>query len=126
MDGLHLDPILGLLLPGAGDVVSAGLGLYPVALAWRRGAPKVLLARMLLNLTLDVVSGAVPVIGDITDFFFRAHRRNLQLLRDRAAGGEIQARPTDGLVVVGALGLFLSALALPVVVLWKLIAAVTG
>ena len=39
MDGWYVDPILGFVAPWAGDVISAGLGLYPVALAWRRGAP---------------------------------------------------------------------------------------
>jgi hypothetical protein len=126
MDGLHLDPILGLLLPGAGDLVGAGLGLYPLLLAWRHRAPRALLARMLLNLSLDMLSGAVPVLGDIWDFFFRANRRNLQLLRQRAAGGEIAPSRSDGLVVAGAVGLFLTALAVPVVVIWKLLSLLLG
>ena len=121
MDGLHLDPIIGFFLPGAGDMLGAGLGLYPVLLAWRRGAPKVLVARMLLNLSVDLVSGAVPVLGDIWDFFFRAHRRNLRLLQERAAGGVIVSARGDGLVVAGAVGVFLAALAVPVLVLWKLL-----
>ena len=126
MDGLHLDPILGLLLPGAGDIVGAGLGLYPVVLAWRHGAPRALVARMLLNLSVDLVSGAVPVLGDIWDFFFRANRRNLQLLRDRAASGEIRAARGDGLVVAGAVAAFLAALAVPVVIIWQVVAALVS
>ena len=47
LDGRFVDPLLGLLLPGVGDLIGAALGLYPIALAWRRKAPKVLLARML-------------------------------------------------------------------------------
>lgn len=126
MDGLHLDPILGLLLPGAGDLVGAGLGLYPVLLAWRRGAPASLLARMFLNLGVDLLTGAVPILGDIWDFFFRANRRNLQLLRARAAGGEIVRSRSDGLVVAGAAAVFLAALAVPVVVLVKVIQFLAG
>ena len=126
MDGLHLDPILGLLLPGAGDLVGAGLGLYPLLLAWRRGAPASLLARMFLNLSVDLLTGAVPVLGDIWDFFFRANRRNLQLLRQRAAGGEIAPSRSDGLVVAGAAAVFLAALAVPVVVLWKILSLLLG
>src|SRR4051812_672515 len=79
MDGFHVDPLLGLFLPWVGDVLGALVGLYPIGLAWRGGARKVLLARMLLNLTVDLLAGAVPVIGDIWDFFFRAHSRNLAL-----------------------------------------------
>jgi hypothetical protein len=125
MDGLHLDPILGLVAPWAGDLVGAGMGLYPLVLAWRRGAPASLIARMLLNLTVDLVSGAVPVVGDVFDFFFRAHRRNLHLLRARWQPGEvIRSSGRDALVVAGALTLFLSALALPVVLLVVAVRAV--
>jgi Domain of unknown function (DUF4112) len=117
MDGLHLDPLLGLVLPGAGDLIGAGLGLYPVILAWRWGAPRALVARMLLNLSVDLVGGAVPVVGDVWDFFFRAHRRNLALLRARTTAGEVADSPRDTLVVLGALAVFLLALAVPVVLL---------
>jgi hypothetical protein len=117
MDRRYLDPVLGLILPGAGDLLGAGLGLYPMLLAWRRGAPKSLLARMLLNLSVDLLGGSVPLVGDIWDFFFKAHSRNLELLRARSAGGEVAASPRDTLVIVGAVAVFLVALAVPVVLL---------
>jgi hypothetical protein len=63
MDGWYVDPLLGLFVPWVGDVVSAGLGLYPVVLAWRRRAPKTLLARMLLNLSVDLIGGAGSLRG---------------------------------------------------------------
>ena len=124
MDGFHLDPLLGVFVPWAGDVIGAGLGLYPVMLAWRRGAPKTLLARMLLNLSVDLLAGAIPIVGDVWDFFFRAHRRNLHLLRSRWDAGAIKARPRDGLIVGAALAVFLVALATPIVLLVAVIAAI--
>jgi hypothetical protein len=117
MDGMYLDPILGMVVPWAGDVVGAGLGLYPVYLAWRRGAPKALLARMLLNLSVDLLAGAIPVVGDIWDFFFRAHKRNLNLLRSRWNAGAVRSHGRDRLVVAGALIVFLLALAAPIALL---------
>lgn len=124
MDGYYLDPLLGLV-PWAGDVLSAGLGLYPVMLAWRRGAPRTLVARMLLNLSVDLLGGAVPFVGDLWDFFFRSHRRNLVLLRSRSLGTAVVASPRDGLVVAGAVLVFLVALAIPIVLLVTAILAVT-
>ncbi len=124
MDGFHLDPLLGLFVPWAGDVIGGGLGLYPVYLAWKRGAPKALLARMLLNLSVDLLAGAIPVLGDVWDFFFRAHRRNLTLLRSRWQDGAIRSRPRDGLVVTAALLVFLLALATPIVLLVLAIGAI--
>src|SRR6185503_845114 len=87
MDDRFLDPLLGLVLPGLGDLLGSLLGLYPVLLAWRRRAPKALLARMLLNLAADAAGGAIPVVGDIWDFLFKAHARNLDLLRARSGEG---------------------------------------
>jgi hypothetical protein len=60
MDGFFLDPLLGLGLPGAGDVIGAAAGLYAVAVAWRLKASKVLIARMMLNLSVDLLGGAIP------------------------------------------------------------------
>jgi hypothetical protein len=112
MDERFLDPLLGFI-PWVGDLLSAGLGLYPVFLAWRRRAPSSLLARMLLNLSVDLLGGLLPVLGDIWDFFFRAHSRNLALLQARAAGG-LRPSARDRLVVAGALVLVILAFAAPV------------
>jgi hypothetical protein len=126
LDRRFVDPLLGLVLPGVGDLLSAALGLYPVFLAWQRRAPKSLLARMILNLAADAAGGAIPVLGDIWDFLFRAHARNLALLRARARDGQVRSHWSDTLVVAGALLLLLAALALPVLAvvwLWHAIAA---
>jgi hypothetical protein len=122
LDHRFVDPLLGLLLPGVGDLLGSALGLYPVLLAWQRGAPKSLLARMILNLAADAAGGAIPVLGDVWDFFFRAHARNLDLLRARAHAGEVRGRWTDVLMVACALLVLVAALALPVVAavwLWR-------
>jgi hypothetical protein len=122
MDQRFLDPVLGLV-PWVGDLVSAGLGLYPVYLAWRKKAPGSLSARMFLNLSVDLLGGLLPVLGDIWDFFFRAHSRNLALLEARAAGGELRPRGRDRLVVAGAVVVVLLAFAAPVALLVAAIVA---
>src|SRR4029079_8598766 len=113
LDNRFVDPLLGLLLPGFGDLLASALGLYPVLLAWQRRAPKSLIARMLLNLAADAAGGAIPVLGDIWDFMFRAHARNLKLLRARADDGTVRSHWSDTLVVGGALGVVCAAIARP-------------
>ncbi|MGZ8274762.1 MAG: DUF4112 domain-containing protein [Burkholderiaceae bacterium] len=76
-----LDALLGVV-PVAGDLISAGIGLYMVAQARELGASRWLQARMIGNLLLDVAVGAVPVVGDLADVYFKAHRRNLKLLQE--------------------------------------------
>jgi hypothetical protein len=124
LDGRFLDPLLGLVLPGVGDLLSSALGIYPVALAWRRGAPRALLARMILNLAVDAAGGSIPIVGDVWDFFFRAHARNHALLRARLEGGGARGHWSDTVVVAAAIVALLVALALPVVValgVWRLL-----
>lgn len=115
LDDRFLDPILGFLFPGAGDLLTSAAGLFTLAVAARRKLPPVVIARMLLNLALDSALGAIPFVGDLFDVFFRAHRRNLRLLESRAPTG--RARPSDWLLVGGAVLLFLAALVLPIVLL---------
>lgn len=77
---IGLDGIMGLI-PGIGDTAGAAIALYLVYAAHRLGAPKSLIARMLWNVGIDTVAGAVPVIGDVFDFAWKANRRNMDLLR---------------------------------------------
>lgn len=75
-----LDAAIGLV-PGIGDLLSASLSSYLVWEAHRLGAPRLLVARMLGNVAIDAVVGAVPLLGDAFDVLFRANRKNMRLLR---------------------------------------------
>ena len=75
-----LDALLGVV-PVAGDLLSAALGVYLVAQARELGASRWLQARMIGNLAFDALLGVVPVAGDIADVYFKAHMRNLRLLQ---------------------------------------------
>jgi hypothetical protein len=116
-----VDPLIGLVLPGAGDLVTTGLGLYLVHLAWRLRLGAVVISRMLLNLAVDALVGSVPVAGDVFDLLHRANLRNLALLREhhQAAleGRRAKLTARDLALVTGAALLFLAALAAPVVLL---------
>src|SRR5665648_1257721 len=57
-----LDSVLGLF-PGLGDVLTSAIALLIVHHAWQAGASKLTLARMLGNVGLDFIIGAVPLIG---------------------------------------------------------------
>jgi hypothetical protein len=110
LDHYLVDPLLGLILPGAGDLIGSLLGLYLVVIAVRRRMSPVIVARMLLNLALDAVFGAIPLIGDIADFAYKANTRNLALLVDRRTTGRATAR--DWLAVGGAAVVFAAVIGL--------------
>src|SRR5262249_16445091 len=62
-----LDPLLGLL-PGIGDTSSAIISAMALIAAARRGVPKILLARMSLNILINEGVGMIPVLGDAFSF----------------------------------------------------------
>lgn len=74
-----LDPLLGLV-PVVGDVVSCGFSAWSLVEARRAGAPWPLMLSMAGNIILDFVVGAIPLLGDVFDFAFKAHVRNLRML----------------------------------------------
>ena len=76
---IGVESILGLI-PGAGDLAGGAFSLYILLQAARMGVPRPLLVRMGTNLVVDVVVGAVPVLGDLFDAGFKANLRNLALL----------------------------------------------
>lgn len=81
-DRRFLDPIIGLLLPGLGDVLGVAAGLYIVAVGVRHGVPRSVVRRMLINLTIDCLGGVIPIVGDVFDFLNRANLRNARLLEE--------------------------------------------
>ena len=105
-----LDPVIGLV-PVVGDAVAAGVGAWVIAEAARFGVPRVVLGRMVLNLLLDLGIGAIPLLGDVYDMFFRSNSRNLDLFRRHALDPDASTRGERAffaglvLVIVGALWL---------------------
>ena len=75
-----VDGIIGLI-PVVGDIIATALSLWVVREARALGAPWHLTARMLGNVAIQGVVGAVPVAGDAFDVLFRANMRNARLLR---------------------------------------------
>jgi hypothetical protein len=113
LDHKFLDPLLGFVLPGVGDLIGSILGLYVVAVAVRRKMSPVIIARMLMNLAIDAAAGVVPVIGDAADLVFKANERNVALLTDRAGSGG-RATTRDWLMVGGAVLAFVGVIALAI------------
>jgi Domain of unknown function (DUF4112) len=74
-----LDGIIGLI-PGLGDVLAGLASCIIIVAAWFRGVPYVALARMVVNLAIDVLVGAIPILGDAFDIAWKANRRNYAIM----------------------------------------------
>ena len=80
-----LDGFLGLI-PGIGDMAGAAVSALLIARAMQGGIPKSAIMRMVINVALDSIAGAVPFVGDIFDFAFKSNMYNLQIYRESIRG----------------------------------------
>ncbi len=82
-----LDPVLGLL-PGGGDMAGGLLSVYIVFEAMRMGVPSDTIGQMGFNIALDLLTGTVPVVGDLFDVAWKANSMNVALLEEHIAAPE--------------------------------------
>lgn len=75
-----LDGLIGLI-PGVGDFSTFVVSGYLVLLMARNGASGYVLARMIFNIVLDAALGAIPFVGDLFDFAFKANVANVKLMQ---------------------------------------------
>jgi hypothetical protein len=78
---IGLDPILGLL-PGFGDILSLALSFYIIIIAMMLRVPSDKISSMIKNIILDFLIGLLPVIGDVADIFYKANKKNLQIIHE--------------------------------------------
>ncbi len=78
------DSIIGLV-PGLGDLVTAGPGIIMFYEANRIGARKRAMAKIAANTGVDMLIGGIPLLGDAFDVFFKSHRRNIEILKHELA-----------------------------------------
>lgn len=76
-----LDFVLGLI-PGVGDAISLALSGILIATMAKNGVSIMLVIKMLGNVLLDTIVGAIPILGNVFDLFYKANTRNLKLMRE--------------------------------------------
>ena len=76
-----LDAILDAV-PGIGDVIGKAIAGYLIFEAHQLGVPRLLLARMVKNVLIDLAAGAVPGVGVVLGAAWKCNVKNLRLLDD--------------------------------------------
>jgi hypothetical protein len=102
-----LDGIVGLI-PGIGDIIGGIASCIIIFAAWIRGVPYVTLARMVANVMIEVVVGAIPLLGDAFDIAWRANRRNYALLTGSLC--EPRKHTIQSWIFLGVMGMVLFVL----------------
>ena len=116
------DAIIGLI-PGIGDAIMLVPSGYIVYQAYRLGAPRSTLTRMVINLGLETLVGSVPLIGDLFDATWKSNARNLYLLEQHLGPSDevMFERPSNKgpvLLLLGALAVLGGGIVLTV---WLLV-----
>jgi hypothetical protein len=89
-----LDPIIGFI-PGLGDAVPVIIGSYIIYIGIRLELPKEKISEMIGNVVADFFLGTIPIIGDIADFVFKAHTKNLKIIEEHLKKKPIDAETVD-------------------------------
>lgn len=75
-----LDPVINLV-PYLGNLIGFGISTLLVMMMTRYGVSPKVVIKMLLNVALDALIGAIPILGKFGDFFYKANQKNYALLR---------------------------------------------
>jgi hypothetical protein len=73
----------------------------------------VVLLRMIMNIGIDVLVGAVPFVGDLFDIGWKANRKNLELIQRHRRQPDESSALADYLIVGLGIALLLLAVLLP-------------
>ena len=84
------DPLIGLV-PWVGDLLTAVFSCAIILQAHHLRVPRAVQLRMVMNIAIDVIAGAIPFLGDVADVFWKSNEKNFALLEHHAA----EARPLD-------------------------------
>jgi hypothetical protein len=112
------DPIIGLV-PWVGDLLTALMSCAIVLHAHQRRLPRIVQLRMLMNVAIDLLVGAVPIAGDAADVFWKSNSMNMALL-ERHADEVRPASAGDRLFVAGVIAAILTVALVPLVVVYWL------
>ncbi len=116
--GVGLDGILGLV-PGVGDAVGGATNSYALYAGYKMGAPPLVLIRIALWAIADLVLGAIPLVGDLIDFFLKSNRRAVRLLERWAASPDRVSHNSEGVLLAVAAGLILLLVAVCALIVWS-------
>src|SRR3984893_2486311 len=100
---IGLNPLIDFV-PVIGDVSATFVSVSVLIYAVSRGLPKILLARMALNILINELVGMIPVLGSAFSLWFRANKRSRGLFQGHTELPS-RSRKSDWIFVGAVLGL---------------------
>src|SRR5690606_6801413 len=110
-----LDPILNLV-PYGGQIISLSVSMMLVVVMFRNGVRAKVVIKMILNIMMDAVLGAIPFFGQVFDVFNKANEKNIKLLREHYF--ENKNPGSAARLIVALIGIIILFTQLTVVIMW--------
>lgn len=94
-----LDPIINFI-PILGDIIGFTISFFLVFIMWKNGVSRKVVYKMLINVLIDASIGAIPILGNIFDFYFKANTKNIKLLKEHYVLGKNRGSGNDVIATV--------------------------
>jgi hypothetical protein len=115
MDQYYLDGVMGLLPYGIGDVIAALFSMIYIYFAATKVKSIPLTLAIINNSLRDILLGMIPFyIGDVIDFFHRANKQNMILIRGFVDDDKDTVKEVNRKATQSAIWIFIFILAIAV------------
>lgn len=94
-----LDPILNFI-PILGDISGYLMSIGLILTMVQHGASGKVAGKMVFNASLDALIGAIPVLGWVFDFTYKANTRNVKLLTEHYTEGKHQGSAKGTIITI--------------------------
>jgi hypothetical protein len=107
-DDFFLDPLVGFFIPGFGDLLSSVAIVPALYISTFRLRSFTLTLAILSGMLIDLIVGAIPVVGDIIDAFYKSNKRAYRLVigyieDDIDVKEEINKRAISGCIILAVI-----------------------
>ena len=99
MDKWFIDPIIGFVVPGLGDIFTSVMTVPFIYVALCRVKSVPLTLAIIYNTLMDVLIGIIPLLGDVFDFFNRSYKQNYAMIVGFVEGDKRITRMVNGKTV---------------------------
>ena len=99
MDKWAIDPIVGFLAPGFGDIFTSVMTVPFIYVALCKVKSIPLTLAIIHNTLMDVLLGIMPLLGDVFDFFNRSYKQNYAMIVGFVEGDKRITRMVNGKAV---------------------------
>lgn len=123
-DDFYLDALIGII-PTFGDIVTTFLSLPCIMFCVFKVRSLALTLAVLNNYMIDMIIGMIPFwIGNIADFFYKSHRKNLDLIMGYIDDNQLVINEVNRKAVFSAI--FLAILIFIFILMIKFVASMIG